>query len=61
MLAGDAVGFEPSPTNFPANREFYREFYGFGSLWADFEVRNRCAAVTFRTIPYGNYQGKYLG
>jgi hypothetical protein len=51
----------PSPSKFPANREFYREFCDFGSLWADLEVRNRCTAVTFRTIPYGNYQGKYLG
>ena len=32
MLAGDAVLIASSPRKIPANREFYREFCGFGSV-----------------------------
>ena len=42
----------PISTQIPANREFYREFCGFGSLRADFGAKNLCAAGTSRTIPY---------
>jgi hypothetical protein len=39
---------------FPANREFYREFRDFGAAGTDFVAGNRCAAVAFRVIPYAN-------
>ncbi len=42
-----AVRYEPvSGWQFPANREFYREFCDSGALRADFVARNRCAAAT---------------
>jgi hypothetical protein len=42
-----AVRYEPvSDWQFPANREFYREFCDSGALRADFVARNRCAAAT---------------
>ena len=43
-----------SPGVFPANREFYREICNPTAQKDDFEVRNRCAAGTFQTIPYTN-------
>src|SRR3981189_728665 len=43
-----------SPHEFPANREFYRELCDSAALRADFVARNRCAAATYRKIPYGN-------
>jgi hypothetical protein len=45
---------------FPANREFYREFCDFEGVRADFVARNRCAAGTSQGIPYADYQGKYF-
>src|SRR5258708_4906578 len=41
-----------SPSKFPANREFYREFYDFGPSEANFVARNPCAADVSRAIPY---------
>ena len=42
-----AVRYEPvSGWQFPANREFYREFCDSGALRADFVARNRGAAAT---------------
>src|SRR6266566_5296560 len=50
-----AVRYEPvSGWQFPANREFYREFCDSGALRADFVARNRGAAATSWTIPYSN-------
>jgi hypothetical protein len=43
-----------SPCEFPANREFYREFCTFKAPWTDFVARICCAAGTFRAIPYEN-------
>jgi hypothetical protein len=43
-----------SPRKFPANREFYREFSGFGPKNAHFAAETVCAAATFRSIPCAN-------
>jgi hypothetical protein len=48
---GDAVRIGPAPVEFPANREFYREFRGFGMLQPALAARTCCAAVIFRVIP----------
>ena len=40
--------------NFPANREFNREFYVFGPSEANFVARNPCAAGVSRAIPYAS-------
>jgi hypothetical protein len=37
----------PFPQEFPANREFYREFCILGALRVDFVARNCCTAATF--------------
>jgi hypothetical protein len=39
---------------FPGNREIYREFRDFAAFGGRFLVKSRCAAATFRTIPYAN-------
>ena len=43
-----------SPHNFPANREFYREFWNSGALSGDSSARNYRAAAAFRTFPCSN-------
>ena len=50
--AGDAVLSHPSPSEFPANREFYREIDDFGGPETYSVAKNRCAAATFEVIPY---------
>ena len=61
ILSGRRTGWvatqwdsNPSPCEFPANREFYREFCDFELSEAGLGGRIRCAAATFRTIPYAN-------
>jgi hypothetical protein len=42
----------PSPRDFPAIREFNREFCNSEAFGDGFGARNRCAAATYRAIPY---------
>ena len=44
----------PSPPDFPAIREFNREFRDSGPSEANFVARNHCAAATSCEIPYTN-------
>jgi hypothetical protein len=44
----------PSPRDFPANREFYREFRDSEASVSGFGARTRCAAATYRAIPCSN-------
>jgi hypothetical protein len=48
----------PSPAEFPANREFYREISQLWGLGDDFGVGSPCATATFRAFPYSDKQGK---
>jgi hypothetical protein len=49
---GEAAAFDdPSPGEFPFNREFYREFCDFEAPGTPLVARNHCPAVTFRVIP----------
>jgi hypothetical protein len=56
-MAGDAVLIAPSPAEFPANREFYRENC---ILWLPETIAKSQIAehqALFRQFPYPNYQG----
>jgi hypothetical protein len=50
----------PSPHEFPAIREFNREFNDFEALETLFGARNHCAAATYPAIPYSRKQGNYF-
>lgn len=41
-----------SPHKFPANREYYREFFRFRTSDRNHTIRSSCVAATFRAIPY---------
>jgi hypothetical protein len=42
----------PSPRDFPAIREFNREFCNSEAFGDGFGARTRCAAAIYRAIPY---------
>jgi hypothetical protein len=45
-------GSHPSPRDFAAIREFNWEFCNSEAFGDGFGARNRCAAATYRAIPY---------
>jgi hypothetical protein len=53
-LAGAAVQIVPVSRDFPAIREFNREFCNSEAFGDAIGIRNRCAAATYRAIPYSS-------
>ena len=49
-----------SPVEFPANREFYREFRGLGDQRDDIGAENLRAAAAFCVFPYTDYFNKHI-